>query len=101
MKASALDLALRKQRLQIASESLRIEFGKHAAGLAPVFTAGDFAVAGTRWVRRNPQILVATGVALLVVRPKSVWRLARRAFFTWQAWRQLDRFLVRHRQTLR
>jgi len=95
VNATALELALRKQRLQIASEHLRKDFGQFAAGLAPAFGAADCAVEGARWVGRNPQVLVAAGVALVVIRPRRAWRWARRAFVGWQAWRKLQEFLDR------
>ena len=85
MNAAALELALKKQRLQIASDALRHDFGRHAAGLRPLFSGADLATEGVRWARRNPQIVVGAGVALLVARPKRAWRWARRAFFGWQA----------------
>ena len=93
MNATALELALKKQRLQIASETLRGDFGRHAAGLSPLFSGADLAVDGLRWARRNPQVVAAAAVALLVARPKRAWRWARRAFFGWQAWRKLQQFL--------
>jgi hypothetical protein len=93
MNASALELALKKQRLQIESEALRGDFGRHAAGLTPLFTGADLVVEGVCWARRNPQIVVGAGVALMVARPKRAWRWARRAFFGWQAWQKLRQFL--------
>ncbi|MCK9380724.1 MAG: YqjK-like family protein [Sulfuritalea sp.] len=95
MNSTALELALKKQRLLIASESLRAEFGGYAAGLAPAFTTADYAVEGARWLRRNPLIAVAAGVALAVARPKRALRWVRRGFLGWQAWRQLRNFLER------
>lgn len=88
-----LEFALRKQRLQIASEALRADVGRYATGLGPVFTGADYAVEGARWVRRNPQIVVAATVALLVIRPKSFWRWSRRAFVGWQAWQKVRNLL--------
>lgn len=96
MNLTALELALKKQRLQIASESLRADFGRHAAGLAPAFTGADHAIGGVRWMQRHPQWVVAASVALIVARPKRVWRWGRRALFVWQAWRKLHAFLERH-----
>ena len=93
MNPAMLELALRKQRLQIASEGLRRDFGRHAAGLKPLYVGADLAVEGGRWMRRNPQVVVAVAVALLVARPKRVWRWARRAYIGWQAWRKLRDFL--------
>jgi hypothetical protein len=93
MNVTTLELALKKQRLQIAGEHLRTDFGRYAAGLAPAFAGADCVVEGARWVRRNPQIVVAATVALLVIRPKSAWRWGRRAFVGWQAWRKLNELL--------
>jgi hypothetical protein len=81
VNSATLELALKKQRLQIAGDALRIDFARHAAGLAPAFAGADYAVEGVRWVRRNP--------------PKAAWRWARRAFVGWQAWRKLRDLLER------
>ena len=89
MNPATLELALRKQRLQIASEGLRADFGDYAAGLRPVFTAADYAVEGAQWLRRKPELVVAAMVALVVIRPRSAWRWARRAFVSWQAWQKV------------
>lgn len=90
---NALELALRKQRLQIAGDGLRIDLARHAAGLAPAFTGADRAVEAVRCLRRHPQVAVAAGVALIVARPSRAWRWGRRAFFGWQAWRRWRNFL--------
>ncbi|MCX7156403.1 MAG: YqjK-like family protein [Rhodocyclales bacterium] len=97
MNSTTLELALKKQRLQIASDTLRAEFGLCAAGLAPAFSGADCAVEGVLWLRRNPQFLIAAGVALVVIRPKRSWRWARRAFVGWQVWRKLNDFLEHQR----
>ena len=97
MNPTTLELALKKQRLQIASDTLRTEFGLFAAGLAPAFSGADCTVEGVRWLRRNPEVAVAAGVALVVIRPKRAWRWARRAFVGWQVWRKLSEFLERQR----
>lgn len=95
MNPTALELALKKQRLQITSGTLRADFGRYAAGLAPAFTGADYAVEGARWVRRHPQFAIAAAVALAIARPKRAWRWARRAFVGWQAWRKLRDWLER------
>jgi len=90
-----LELALRKQRLQIAGETLRADFGHYAAGLAPACAGADLAVDTARWLRSHPQVIMAAVVALAVARPKRAWRWARRAFAGWQAWRKLSDLLER------
>lgn len=95
MESSALELALKKQRLQIAGEGLRSDFARHATGLMPLFVGADMAVVGAQWVRRNPQLVVAAGVALLVIRPRSAIGWARRAFIGWRIWRNFRDFMER------
>ena len=95
MASSAIELALKKQRLQIAGEGLRADFSQYASGLMPVFIGADMAVVGAQWVRRNREIVIALGVVLLVVRPRGVIGWARRGFVLWQVWRDFRDFLER------
>ena len=95
MNPAALELALKKQRLQITGETLRVDFGRHAAGLRPTLAVADLAVDAGYWLRAHPQVVVATTVALLVAKPGRVWRWGRRAFLGWQAWRKLRGLLDR------
>lgn len=95
MNSSAIELALKKQRLQIAGEGLRTDFARHATGLVPVFVGADIAVVGVQWIRRNREIVVAVGVALLIIRPRSAIGWARRGFVMWRVWRDFRDFLER------
>lgn len=95
MNNPALELALKKQRLQIAGAGLRSDIARHSTGLAPIFTGADFVVDAVRYMRRRPELVVAAGVALIVSRPSRAWRWGRRAFVGWQAWRRLRLFLDR------
>lgn len=101
MGSTAIELALKKQRLQIASEGLRADFGRYASGVAPVFIGADIAVGGVQWVRRNREIAVAVGVALLVIRPRSALGWARRGFVLWRVWRSFSDFLDRRLPPIR
>ncbi|MCM2290283.1 MAG: YqjK-like family protein [Sulfuritalea sp.] len=92
---NALELALKKQRLQIAGASLRSDIAQHSTGLAPIFTGADFVADAVRYLRRRPELVIAAGVALVVARPSRAWRWGRRAFFGWQAWRRWRNFLDR------
>jgi YqjK-like protein len=93
VNSTTLELALKKQRLQIASGHLRADFGNCASGLMPVFVGADMAVAGAHWVRRNQELVVAIGVALAVIRPRSALGWARRAFVLWRVWLNFREFL--------
>jgi hypothetical protein len=88
-----IDLALKKQRLQLQSAALRERAAAHGARLAPVFAGFDRLQAGTAWLRAHPQVLVAAAVALLVARPRNAVRWLRRGLFAWQAWKRLRRLV--------
>lgn len=89
----ALALALRKQRLQLRSAQLRQDWLDHAQGVRPLLTGADRVGDGVAWIRRHPQALVAAAVAAAVVRPRGLFRWARRAVAGWQVWRQARRWL--------
>jgi hypothetical protein len=88
MSPDLLELALRKQRLQLKSAGLRERWKAHAAGFEPLFGGLDRADRGLAWLRRHPQIPVAVAVAVAVARPRAALRWVRRAFVAWQAWRK-------------
>lgn len=88
-----VELALKKQRLQIRSAALRAELAGHGAALTPWFAAGDKVCEGARWLKRHPGIAVAGTVALLVARPRFAFRWARRGVVAWQAWRRANAWL--------
>lgn len=92
-----VELALRKQRLQLRSAALRGEIAGHAAYFAPWFVAGDKLHEGVRWVRRNPEIAAAAGVAVLVARPRAAFRWVRRGVVAWQTWNQVRAWLAARR----
>lgn len=95
---NAIELALEKQRLRLASAGQRMDLARHASGLLPLFTAADRVRDGARWVGRHPEI-VAGGVALFAaVRPgvrRFLWRWGKRAFVAWRLWREGDLWLTR------
>lgn len=93
MTPRQLELALRKQRLQIRSATLRGEFAAHALTFAPLFSAGDRAREGARWLKNHPPVVAGAAVALLVARPRALLRWARRSFLAWQAWGRLRTWL--------
>lgn len=81
------ELALKKQRLQFASATLRADFARNANGLRPLLGAADGVVAGVHWVRRHPPLIAALAIGVAVAKPRRAWRWARRAIVGWRAWR--------------
>jgi hypothetical protein len=84
-----IELALKKQRLQLRSAALREQMRGQTKALGPVFMAVDRVGNAIGWVRRHPEVIVAAVAALVVARPRRAFRWARRAFLAWQIWRRL------------
>ena len=51
----------------------------------------DRILAGVKFVMARPPLIAAAAIALLLLRPRSAWKLARRAFGMWQGYRWLIR----------
>lgn len=79
-----LELALKKQRLQLRSAALRDELADHAQALEPLCEAGDRVREGFHWLGRHPEAVAGIVVALVVARPRAVLRWAQRGFFAWR-----------------
>jgi hypothetical protein len=84
MNQRDLELALKKQRLQLRSALLRQQMSAHAANIAPLGTAVDGLRSAVAWLRAHPLLPIAAAVALIVARPRRALRWGNRAFSLWQ-----------------
>ncbi|HNA67234.1 MAG TPA: YqjK family protein [Rhodocyclaceae bacterium] len=84
MSPELVELALRKQRLQIRSAAQRQALAGHAAAFAPLLRGADAVTDGLRWARRHPALLAGAAAFLLVTRPRRAVRWLRRGWFGWQ-----------------
>jgi hypothetical protein len=84
-------LALLERKLQLVHESgqLRERFGARAQSLQPLFAGTDQVRKGWRWLRSHPEVWVTAGVALLVARPRRLWRWGSKAWVLWLWGRRL------------
>ena len=89
MNPELVELALRKQRLQIRIADQRAAMVRHAQGFAPVFRGVDKAVDGLMWARDHAPLLSGVGLFLLAVRPRAALRWARRGWAGWQLVRRV------------
>ncbi len=48
---------------------------------------------GKAFVRQHPAALVAVVAALVLLKPRVVWRWGRRGLLAWRAWRNVGRLL--------
>jgi len=93
---NSLELALKKQRLLVESKHLREKFERNGRGVEPAFQVADLAVAGVRWVKRHPEVVVGVAVAFVVARPKTVWRVGRWVYAGWGTWKPISELLAKH-----
>lgn len=84
MKQKTLDLALKKQRLLVASATHREQLAACAAGVQPLFSGADKVVLGAQWLRQHPVLIAASSAAFFVLRPRFLVRLAMRGYSAWQ-----------------
>lgn len=91
MKDDLVELALRKQRLQMRSARHRQGVIHNAQVFTPLFRGVDRVVDGVLWARNNAPILSGVALLLLVARPRAALRWARRGWLGWQLLRRANK----------
>lgn len=98
MNPKVVELALKKQRLQLQAAAQRVMILQALESATPAFGAAEKVRSGWRWAKAHPEWLAGIGVALLVARPRACFRWAKRGFFVWRSLRSLrgaiDAFLA-------
>ncbi|MBV6475645.1 MAG: hypothetical protein MOGDAGHF_01199 [Rhodocyclaceae bacterium] len=98
MQAKTVELALKKQRLQLKIAGQRVLILHALESTGPAFGAAERIRSGWRWAKAHPEWLAGIGAALLVARPRTCWRWAKRGFFMWRSLRRvriaIDDFLA-------
>ncbi len=89
MTPKIVELALKKQRLQLEAAAQRVMILQALESAAPAFGAAEKIRSGLRWAKSHPAWLAGIGVALLAARPRAFFRWGRRGFFVWQSLRRL------------
>ena len=89
MNSKLVELALKKQRLQLQSAALRDALAENAGTYQSAFAVADRMKRGVAWLIRHPALPVAALVAVLVARPRAVLRLAGRGWLLWGTLKQV------------
>lgn len=89
MNPKFVELALKKQRLQLQAAAQRVMIMQALESAAPAFGAAEKVRSGLRWAKAHPEWLAGIGVALLVARPRAFFRWAKRGFFVWRSLHRL------------
>lgn len=93
MSPELVELALRKQRLQFRAATQRDDLARRLGRLQPVFTGINQVQDGALWLRRHPALVAGAASLLLVTRPRTALRWARRAWGGWQLFVRLRKLL--------
>jgi hypothetical protein len=86
-------LALRQQALLLRSAALRADLGRDLRRLQAPLALADRVRAGWQWLRAHPQVPLAAGLVLVVLRPRRAWRWGLRLWWGWRRWRRVQRWL--------
>ncbi len=89
MNPKNVELALKRQRLQLQAAAQRVMIVQALESAAPAFGAAEKVRSGLRWAKAHPEWLAGIGVALLVARPRAFFRWAKRGFFVWRSLHRL------------
>jgi YqjK-like protein len=84
-------LRLRRERLLVRNAELRQRLARHVSELDAPIALADQAIAGARWLRRNPEWPLAALAFWIAFRPRRALRWAVRGWWAWQAGRRLLR----------
>lgn len=95
MSPRQLELALRRQSLQLRCAEQRDALARSAKRLAPVFAATDALRNAVDYLKAHPQWVAALVAVTLVWRPWRVLRWGRRAYLAWRSWRRIRGWLER------
>lgn len=88
-------LAVRQRLLLVRSTETRAELATQAAVLRTPLALADMVVGAWRWLQAHPQLPLAAGAVLLVLRPRRVFRWGMRGWWAWRQFQRLQGWVVR------
>lgn len=88
MDARQIDLALRKQQLQMRADLQRTDLTRRLAGIDDALDRIDSLRDNLAWAKEKVPVLSVALLAVLLVKPRLTLRLAKRAWVGWLLVRQ-------------
>ena len=89
MNPRLVELALRKQRLQLRAEAQRENMALRLSGIEAALDRLDAVRDNFSWAREKIPLLSVGALAVLAFKPRLTFRLARRAWLGWVLLRRL------------
>ena len=88
MDSRHIELALRKQKLQLRAEAQRTDIAQRLAGIDGALDRVDSLRDNLAWAKDKIPLLSVALLVVLAAKPKLTLRLAKRAWVGWQLVRQ-------------
>lgn len=85
---------IRRERLLMRSQLLRLQLAQNAAPLRTPLSLVDQARDGLHWLGRHPEWPLGGALALMVLRPRRALGLSARLWSAWRMWRKAQRFMA-------
>ncbi|MGQ5488579.1 YqjK-like family protein [Thauera sp. ZXT1-4] len=89
MDTRHLDLALRKQKLQLRADAQREDLSRRLDGIDGALDRADGLREHLAWAKERIPVLSVALITVLLVRPRFTLRLAKRAWVGWLLVRQV------------
>lgn len=89
MDSRHVELALRKQRLQLRAETQRADIGRRLAGIDGALDRVDSLRDQLAWAKDKVPVLSVALLVVLAAKPRLTLRLAKRAWVGWLVVRQM------------
>ncbi|MDX9717789.1 MAG: YqjK-like family protein [Thauera sp.] len=89
MDTRQLDLALRKQKLQLRADAQREDLSRRLDGIDGALDRADGLREHLAWAKERIPVLSVALITVLLVRPRFTLRLAKRAWVGWLLVRQV------------
>lgn len=96
MAKTRAELDQERARLAERIQAQRANLARELAPLQRITQAGNTLSAlvdeAVAYVRQRPLAMSALAAGVLLLKPKGVWRWAKRGFFVWRGWRAVQQW---------
>lgn len=99
MSPELVELALRKQRLQIRAQVQRQDMAGRLGGIEDALDQVDRLRDGANWLRDNAPIVTGLTLGLLLLKPRGTVRWLRRGLVGWQVYKRARGMLAGVKRT--
>jgi hypothetical protein len=81
----------RQQALLLRSAALREQLATESGRLQPPLRLADRVRDTWHWLQAHPELPLAAGAVVALLRPRRAWRWGRRLWWGWQTWQRMRR----------